>query len=58
MLVRACMLDVDRSLTSEECGRKVALMYGQMNEPPGALGVRGLTGLTVTEYFRDKHTEV
>jgi F-type H+-transporting ATPase subunit beta len=32
---------------------KVALVYGQMNEPPGARARVGLTGLTVAEYFRD-----
>jgi F-type H+-transporting ATPase subunit beta len=32
---------------------KVALIYGQMNEPPGARARVGLTGLTVAEYFRD-----
>ena len=32
---------------------KVALIYGQMNEPPGARLRVGLTGLTVAEYFRD-----
>ncbi len=33
---------------------KVALVYGQMNEPPGARMRVGLTGLTVAEYFRDE----
>jgi F-type H+-transporting ATPase subunit beta len=33
---------------------KVALIYGQMNEPPGARLRVGLTGLTVAEYFRDE----
>jgi F-type H+-transporting ATPase subunit beta len=33
---------------------KVALVYGQMNEPPGARARVGLTGLTVAEYFRDE----
>ena len=32
---------------------QVALIYGQMNEPPGACLRVGLTGLTVAEYFRD-----
>ncbi len=35
-------------------GSKVALVYGQMNEPPGARARVGLTGLTVAEYFRDQ----
>ena len=33
---------------------KVALVYGQMNEPPGARMRVGLTGLTMAEYFRDE----
>ena len=33
---------------------QVALVYGQMNEPPGARARVALTGLTVAEYFRDK----
>ena len=35
-------------------GSKAALIYGQMNEPPGARSRVGLTGLTVAEYFRDQ----
>jgi F-type H+/Na+-transporting ATPase subunit beta len=35
-------------------GSKAALVYGQMNEPPGARARVALTGLTVAEYFRDK----
>ncbi len=35
-------------------GSKVALIYGQMNEPPGARARVGLSGLTVAEYFRDE----
>ncbi len=38
---------------------KVALVFGQMNEPPGARMRVGLTGLTIAEYFRDeKHQDV
>jgi F-type H+-transporting ATPase subunit beta len=33
---------------------KAALVYGQMNEPPGARARVGLSGLTVAEYFRDE----
>merc|ERR1712066_1112255 len=33
---------------------KVALVYGQMNEPPGARARVALTGLTIAEYFRDQ----
>ena len=35
-------------------GSKVALVYGQMNEPPGARARVALTGLTVAEHFRDQ----
>ena len=35
-------------------GSKVALMYGQMNEPPGARARVGLSGLCMAEYFRDE----
>jgi len=35
-------------------GSKVALVYGQMNEPPGARARVALSGLTVAEYFRDE----
>ena len=37
-----------------EDGSKAALVYGQMNEPPGARARVGLTGLTLAEYFRDE----
>lgn len=33
---------------------KVALVFGQMNEPPGARARVALTGLTIAEYFRDQ----
>src|SRR5207247_1192001 len=36
---------------------KAALVYGQMNEPPGARLRVGLTGLTVAEYFRDEENQ-
>jgi len=38
----------------EDDSSKAALVYGQMNEPPGARARVGLTGLTVAEYFRDE----
>ena len=45
----------DLYLEFKEAGilNQVALIYGQMNEPPGARLRVGLTGLTVAEYFRD-----
>ncbi|WP_291298053.1 F0F1 ATP synthase subunit beta [Elioraea sp.] len=38
----------------DEPGSKVALVYGQMNEPPGARARVALSGLTIAEYFRDE----
>jgi len=43
--------DADGKATSE--GSKVALVFGQMNEPPGARARVALSGLTMAEYFRD-----
>ena len=46
---------VDSQVIDLEGGEsKAALIYGQMNEPPGARARVGLTGLTVAEYFRDQ----
>ena len=39
-------------------GSKCALVFGQMNEPPGARARIGLAGLTVAEYFRDQGQDV
>ncbi|WP_319533740.1 F0F1 ATP synthase subunit beta [uncultured Cohaesibacter sp.] len=39
-------------------GSKCALVYGQMNEPPGARARVALTGLTVAEHFRDEGQDV
>ncbi len=38
-------------------GSKAALVYGQMNEPPGARARVALTGLTMAEYFRDEKNQ-
>merc|ERR1711943_134614 len=40
-------------ISLDDDNSKVALVYGQMNEPPGARARVALTGLTVAEYFRD-----
>ena len=50
----------DLMLEMEEAGvlDKVALVYGQMNEPPGARLRVGLSGLTMAEYFRDQGQDV
>ncbi len=44
--------DADGNPTPE--GSKVALVFGQMNEPPGARARVALSGLTMAEYFRDE----
>jgi F-type H+-transporting ATPase subunit beta len=44
--------DADGNPTPE--GSKVALVFGQMNEPPGARARVALSGLTIAEYFRDQ----
>src|SRR3954468_8834662 len=42
----------------DTAGSKCALVYGQMNEPPGARARVALTGLTVAEHFRDQGQDV
>lgn len=42
---------------NDSTGSRCALVYGQMNEPPGARARVGLTGLTVAEYFRDQENQ-
>ncbi|MDP4153597.1 MAG: F0F1 ATP synthase subunit beta [Bacillota bacterium] len=46
--------DLWHDMTESGVIEKTALVFGQMNEPPGARMRVGLTGLTVAEYFRDK----
>jgi len=46
--------DLYLEMTESGVINKAALIYGQMNEPPGARLRVGLTGLTVAEYFRDE----
>jgi F-type H+-transporting ATPase subunit beta len=50
----------DLYIEMEESGvlDKVAMVYGQMNEPPGARLRVGLSGLTMAEYFRDQGQDV
>ena len=47
-----------RKNNGSAAGSKCALIYGQMNEPPGARARVGLSGLTVAEYFRDQGQDV
>src|SRR5688500_16165249 len=44
--------------TGSTAGSKCALVFGQMNEPPGARARVGLAGLTVAEHFRDQGQDV
>jgi F-type H+-transporting ATPase subunit beta len=46
--------DLYREMTESGVINKTALVFGQMNEPPGARLRVGLTGLTIAEYFRDE----
>ena len=45
---------IDSGVIKLEGESKAALVFGQMNEPPGARARVGLTGLTLAEYFRDE----
>ena len=51
-------VNVDPKINGSAAGSKCALIYGQMNEPPGARSRVALTGLTVAEYFRDQGQDV
>jgi F-type H+-transporting ATPase subunit beta len=51
-------VNVDPHKVGSAKGSKCALVYGQMNEPPGARARVALTGLTVAEDFRDKGQDV
>ena len=51
--------DLYREMSESGVLSKTAMVYGQMNEPPGARMRVGLSGLTMAEYFRDvKHQDV
>ncbi|MGZ6022297.1 MAG: F0F1 ATP synthase subunit beta [Rhizomicrobium sp.] len=49
---------VNKDPKTGEAGSKCALVYGQMNEPPGARARVALSGLTVAEHFRDQGQDV
>ncbi|MBO6036239.1 MAG: F0F1 ATP synthase subunit beta [Acetobacter sp.] len=51
----AGVIKIDENGTT--AGSKVALVFGQMNEPPGARARVALTGLTMAEYFRDEENQ-
>src|SRR5699024_4225514 len=49
--------DLWRDMTDSGVIEKTALVFGQMNEPPGARMRVALTGLTMAEYFRDQEKQ-
>lgn len=50
--------DLYLEMTESKVIEKTALVFGQMNEPPGARQRVGLTGLAISEYFRDQGKDV
>ena len=53
-MIESGVIKVDEGSTA---GSRCTLVYGQMNEPPGARARVALTGLTVAEYFRDEENQ-
>src|SRR5699024_11359000 len=49
--------DLYEEMTDSGIIKKTALVFGQMNEPPGARMRVALTGLTMAEHFRDKENQ-
>ena len=47
------MIETNLLIPNNSTDSKVALVYGQMNEPPGTRMLAALTGITMSEYFRD-----
>ena len=52
-MIEGGVIKIDEK-TGSTAGSKAALVYGQMNEPPGARARVALTGLAIAEYFRDE----
>jgi ATP synthase F1 beta subunit len=52
-MIEGGVIKVDKATGKPLPGSKAALVYGQMNEPPGARARVALTGLAIAEYFRD-----
>ena len=52
-MIEGGVIKIDKETGSTD-GSKAALVYGQMNEPPGARARVALTGLAIAEYFRDE----
>jgi ATP synthase F1 beta subunit len=53
-MIESGVIKIDEAKENPLEGSKAALVYGQMNEPPGARARVALTGLTIAEYFRDE----
>ena len=53
-MIEGGVIKVDKTTKKPIEGSKAALVYGQMNEPPGARARVALTGLAIAEYFRDQ----
>jgi len=53
-MIEGGVIKVDHATGKPIPGSKAALVYGQMNEPPGARARVALTGLAIAEYFRDQ----
>jgi len=53
-MIEGGVIKVDKAYGKLIPGSKAALVYGQMNEPPGARARVALTGLAIAEYFRDQ----
>jgi ATP synthase F1 beta subunit len=52
-MIESGVIKVDETAENVFAGSKAALVFGQMNGPPGARARVALTGLTIAEYFRD-----
>mmetsp|Transcript_8568 Transcript_8568/g.9091 ORF Transcript_8568/g.9091 Transcript_8568/m.9091 type:complete len:494 (-) Transcript_8568:183-1664(-) len=56
-MIEGGVIKVDHATGKPIPGSKAALVYGQMNEPPGARARVALTGLAIAEYFRDQEKQ-
>jgi len=56
-MIEGGVIKVDKETGKPIPGSKAALVYGQMNEPPGARARVALTGLAIAEYFRDQEQQ-
>ena len=52
-MIEAGVIKINADGSTNTADSRVSLVFGQMNEPPGARARVALTGLTVAEYFRD-----